>query len=109
MRFMVGFLSFLHGRAARVTSFWVTGGPPVPPGRPCHFKELHVPRPALGAVGPAIRFVVTDDLFGGGVPLEGAVEPVDEVHQVADGDGAGADLDVADGFLAGLDAVDEVL
>src|SRR6266700_4120034 len=66
------------------------------------------PGGALGAIDPAIGFFVFDELPGGGVPLERAIQPVADVAQVTDGDAVCADFDRADALMAGSDAAEPV-
>ena len=58
------------------------------------------PRLALGAVEPERCVGIAENLFRGRVPADGLLQPVAEVGEVADGDGAAAELDVADRPLA---------
>ena len=58
------------------------------------------PRLALRAVEPERGVGVAEDLFRGRVPAEGLPQPVAKVGEVADGDGATTDLDIADRPLA---------
>ena len=62
--------------------------------------SLECPRLALRAVEPARGVGVAEALFRGRVPADGLFQPVAEVGEVADGDGAAAELDVADRPLA---------
>ena len=67
------------------------------------------PRLASWPVEPGVGLGVVAELPRLRVPAEPAAVPVGEVAQVADGDGAGADFDVADWLLARADAVEPVL
>ena len=50
----------------------------------------------------------TTDLFVGGIPANGTAQPYRDVTEVTSGRGSVADLNVADGQLPALHAVDEV-
>src|SRR5262249_29627890 len=62
----------------------------------------------LRAVEPAAGLGIAEELFLDRIPLERAIEPVGDVAQVGDGRPAVAELDVAEGALAGTHAVEEV-
>ena len=63
-------------------------------------SDLQLPLAALGAIDPAVGLGVVDEFFFVRIPLEWALEPVGEVAQVADGDRAAADFDIADSLPA---------
>ena len=65
----------------------------------------HFPIASLGPVEPLVGFVIAQELFFGGIPLEAAMVPIREVAQMADGHGAATDLDIANGALAAMDAI----
>ena len=56
-----------------------------------------------------VGFGVVDDDLLGGIPFEGAFVPDSQIAQVAHGNGATADLHVANGPLPAPDAFEEVL
>lgn len=70
---------------------------------------VQVPLVAVNAAEPGVvADGAVEEAFLFGVPLESAAVPVGEIDEVADGDGAGADLDVADRAFAGADAGEPV-
>jgi hypothetical protein len=53
-----------------------------------------IPRGAPLAVDQFVGFGVTNELFFGGVPFQGATELIADVAELADGGGTGASLDI---------------